>query len=75
MLKPHEPRDPLEVLADDLLRLNWADMARIARHIAEECERLRKIDPLDRDGVAQVLHEMATHISEEAERARKEPSQ
>jgi len=37
MLKPHEPRDPLEVLADDLLRLNWADMARIARHIAEEC--------------------------------------
>ena len=73
MLKPHEPRDPLEVLADDLLRLNWADMARIARHIAEECKRLGEYHTLDRDGVAQVLHEMATHISEEAERARKEP--
>lgn len=60
-------QQPLEAVADALRKLPWADMARIAEHIADQYEHLRKADRLDRDGVAQVLVEMADDILKEAE--------
>jgi hypothetical protein len=63
-------RQPLEALAHEIRKLPWADMARIAQHLAEQYEHLLKAERLDRDGVAQVLSELADEILADAERQR-----
>ncbi len=64
------PVEPLVSLAISLRALPWAEMAQIAEHIAGEYEHLRKADKVDRDGVAQVLADMADEILKEADMRR-----
>lgn len=60
--------ESMTALARAIQRLTWANMVRISEHIANEIPHLQKSERLDRDGIAQIIHEMATDILSEAKR-------
>ncbi len=60
-------------VAVSLRNLPWAEMANIAQHIVDQIDPLRKSDALDRDGMAEVLSDMASEIIKEAEQLPEPP--
>lgn len=62
-------------LAEALRSLTWSEMVKVSEYLAGEYPHLVKSDSLDRDGMAQVLNDMADDIAREAEQvaSEKEP--
>jgi len=50
----------------------WSEMARVAEYLVSEIPHLRKAEKLDRDGMAQVLSDMAGDIIMEADKRARE---
>lgn len=61
----------MENLAKALRALPWREMATVSEHLLDGLNGMRAADRADRDGVAQILSEMADEILKEAELTRK----
>ena len=65
----------MEEFANAVLKLNWSTMVKISEHIASEIPHLIKSESLDRDGIAEVLNDMAREILKEKSHIDKENTQ
>lgn len=52
--------------------MTWRELSKISEHLAAQYAPLKDSDKLDRDGVAQVLHDMAGEILGESSKGRDE---
>ena len=66
MARDGGPSEHLIALASALSAMPWADMVKASEHIVDSFGHLRKSDSLDRDGMAQVLSDLAQEILDAA---------
>lgn len=57
----------LRKLAKAIRAMTWRDLTKVSEHLAAQYVPLKNSDKLDRDGMAEVLHDMASEILKEGQ--------